>query len=295
MNDEELRNWLSREDVQRAYAPVKKLQDVLLGMLSDFDKLCAKNGLRYYLFYGTLLGAVRHGGFIPWDDDADVVMPRGDYEKLLRLPKEMLPSAYFIQSPYSEKYGRFAFAKFRKDGTTCIAPAHKHIPMHHGIYIDIFPMDETTTGCGWLMWYLPRFFERLTAFSCANLPSKLRFLRPLQKLWMRLFPASIFARIGNAVARSLSGHSGVYMNTFCTIRSKVDRRGWNASLFGEGRRIHFDGVLLSSPDKSKKVLELLYGKWDELPSEKSRYPIHSDGGIIDTCRDYKEYLHEHRT
>ena len=75
--------WLAAPDVKRRLAPVKKLQGVLLEMLTVIDKVCDENGLKYYLIYGTLLGALRHGGFIPWDDDADIVMPREDFEKFI--------------------------------------------------------------------------------------------------------------------------------------------------------------------------------------------------------------------
>lgn len=142
MSREDHQKWLARPDVQKKLAPIIKVQKVLLELLSVIDGICRENNLRYYLFYGTLLGAIRDGGFIPWDDDADVVMPREDYEKLLSLPVSKWPDGYFLQSPYSEKYGRFAFSKLRKNNTACIDPHHRHIKMHQGIFLDIFPLDS---------------------------------------------------------------------------------------------------------------------------------------------------------
>ena len=87
-------------------------------------------------------------------------MPREDYRKLIRLPQSKWPEGYFLQSPYSDKNSRFVFAKLRKNGTACITPNHAHIKMHHGIFVDIFPLDETRFN-GWSFWWIPRFFDRL--------------------------------------------------------------------------------------------------------------------------------------
>lgn len=290
MNMSEYNAWMAREDVQKAYAPVKVMQGVLLEMMQALDRICTENGLRYYLFYGTQLGAFRHQGFLPWDDDADVVMPREDYEKLLHLPKEKIPSGYFVQSPYSEKYGRFCFAKLRRDGTTCICKDHRHIRMHQGIFVDIFPFDEPARGCRVLMWWLPRVMDRVTAFTSANLPRKISILRPVQWVWQKVFTPSFFARMANAMARLLSGSSGIYMSTFCTNRTTGERKGWDKTLFDPPRKILFEGVELNVPNKSEQLLDQRFGNWHELPPEKYRWPVHGDGGVIDVNKDYREYL-----
>lgn len=290
MNRAEYDAWMSRSDVQTAYAPVKKMQGVLLEMLKVFDRICDVNGLRYYLFYGTQLGAFRHRGFIPWDDDADVVMPRTDYEKLLHLPLNKIPQGYFLQSPYSERFGRFCFAKLRKDGTTCICKNHRHIKMHQGIFIDIFPFDEPAKGCKWLMWWLPRALDRMTAFTCTELPGALKVLKPAQWIWQKWLVPSFFAKLANVVARALSGRSGVYMSTFCTNRTVGEQKGWDKALFDPLRRVPFEGVLLRVPNQSEQILEQRFGDWNEMPPESGRWPVHSDGGVVDVDRDYSTYL-----
>ena len=96
--------------------------------------------------------------------------------------------------------------------------------------------------------------------------------------------------MANAVARLLSGDSGVYMSTFCTNRTPGERRGWDKSLFDPPRRVAFEGVQLNVPNESEKLLEQRFGKWNELAPEKYRWPVHSDGGVIDVSKDYHEYL-----
>ena len=289
MDNTGIDKWLSRPEIDEKLRPMRELQGVLLEMLKVLDDVCTSNGLCYYIFYGTLLGAMRHQGFIPWDDDADVVMPREDYDKLLRLPQSKWPNGYFLQSPSSDRNSRFVFAKLRKDGTTCITPNHAHIKMHHGIFVDIFPLDETWFT-GWGLWWIPRFFERLTAFSCARLPWGGACLAVVQKVWMCIFPPSFFAMLANMSARLFSGKSGVYICTFCPIRTKGERHGWRKEQFGVPRRVQFDGVLLNAPEMSEGLLDSLYGRWREFPPEDKRIPVHSDGGIVDVHRDYSEYL-----
>ena len=285
--------WLAAPDVKRRLAPVKKLQGVLLEMLTVIDKVCDENGLKYYLIYGTLLGALRHGGFIPWDDDADIVMPREDYEKLLRLPKNKWPSGYFLQSPYSEKNGRFAFAKLRRDGTTCIDPHHKHIKMHHGIFVDIFPMDRMKNRST-LLWTVPRFFERMAALKCARLPNSMKSLKPLKWIWEVIAPpASSFNKMGNFFARFLSRKNGDrYLDTFAPDREEKIRAGWKVDYFEPARRINFKGCQLAIPKCSEEILRAYYGNWRDWPPEEDRAPVHSEGGVIDTEKDYTEYLKE---
>ena len=282
--------WLAREDVVEMLRPVRRLQKVLLEILQAIDGTCSKHGLRYYLFYGTLLGAMRHKGFIPWDDDADVVMPRADYEKLLRLPAAAWPKGYFLQSPYSEKYGRFAFAKLRKDGTTCITPEHAHIQMHQGIFVDIFPLDEIWIN-GFGLWTVPRFFERMTAFSCAKLPRGMSALLPFQRIWRKVMPSpSFFAKLASISARLMSGHGGRYMETFNTDRTPQSRQGFEKVLFDPPAQTEFEGIQLNIPNKADEILSAFYGDWKMWPPESARKPDHSSGGVIDEEKDYTCYL-----
>lgn len=118
-----------------------KIKKVLLELLCKFDDFCKKNDLTYYLFAGTLLGAVRHKGFIPWDDDIDVVMPLEDYHRLINMDPKCVSDDTFVQSYKSDPEFIQSFMKLRKDGTIFKEFLTQHWNIHHGIYIDIFPMD----------------------------------------------------------------------------------------------------------------------------------------------------------
>lgn len=121
---------------------LKNCQKIELEILKDFRQICESLGLQYYLTAGTLLGTIRHQGFIPWDDDIDVAMPREDYDKFAMLGAEKLGDGYIYQSHITEPNFPYYFAKIRKTGTRVEEPILRSIPMDQGIYIDIFPLDQ---------------------------------------------------------------------------------------------------------------------------------------------------------
>ena len=122
----------------------KKMYEILVA----FDKICKKYNLVYWLDHGTLLGAVRHRGFIPWDDDLDVTMPREDYEKFLIVAQKELPNHYFLQTQKTDKYYQNFFAKIRDRKSTLIDEweLKRDIKYHQGIYIDIFPLNSISNN-----------------------------------------------------------------------------------------------------------------------------------------------------
>lgn len=124
---------------------VKKIWAVELNLLEYFDNLCREYHLRYFADYGTLLGAVRHQGFIPWDDDIDVVMFRDDYEKLKTIAPDVVCQPYFFQNAYTnDMIG--AFSKLRDSRTTAIEFPDASSDYNQGIFIDIFPLDSVPEG-----------------------------------------------------------------------------------------------------------------------------------------------------
>lgn len=120
---------------------MNRLQEKEYEILVQFDKLCRDNHLQYFLAYGTAIGAVRHGGFIPWDDDVDVLMLREDYEKLCRLPQDRFPRKLKLRTVYTEVEHPYLFAKLCDISTTYVEENAKHLNISHGVFIDIFPLD----------------------------------------------------------------------------------------------------------------------------------------------------------
>ena len=113
-------------------------QKLLLEMLKDFDAVCRRHGIRYQLFAGSALGAVRHNGFIPWDDDLDVILSRSEYERFFReAAMDFDPEIYYVQQEHSPHWSMH-FSKLRRNGTTCIEKYHPKDPgIHQGVYLSL--------------------------------------------------------------------------------------------------------------------------------------------------------------
>lgn len=142
-----MQNIDNHETKTSAGSSLQEHQAMLEKLLYAFSDVCEQNNIPFQLYAGTLLGAVRHHGFIPWDDDIDVVMSRDAYDRFLQVaPKALNPDIFFLQGEYSEHWPMF-FSKLRLNHTACM---EKFIPkdpmMHQGIYIDIFPYDNLSNN-----------------------------------------------------------------------------------------------------------------------------------------------------
>lgn len=133
----------NRYNEKRAYEPevLEKLHHVQLEILNDFIYVCEKYGLTYFVVYGTAIGAVRHGGFIPWDDDIDVAMLREDYNKFFEVFQNELGEQYNLLTP--EIDGRYActVTHIQKKGTRFVSEASQDLKCEQCIFMDIFPLD----------------------------------------------------------------------------------------------------------------------------------------------------------
>ena len=118
---------------------LRTLQLFELEMLKDVKKVCEAQGLTYYLYSGTLLGAVRHRGFIPWDDDIDIAMPYDDFLRFLEVGQQALGDRYFLQTTDTDESFQFGYARVRRNGTTMIREWECE-GGHHGVWIDVFPL-----------------------------------------------------------------------------------------------------------------------------------------------------------
>mgnify|MGYP002110871112 FL=1 len=137
------KNFLE-EEIRCGYkisSEMKKVWAVQIDLLEQVKKICKNHGLKYFADSGTLIGAIRHKGYIPWDDDIDLVMMRNDYNKFMEYAKSELEFPYFLQTVYTDKDIMRAHAQLRNSKTTGYMPYEKNRPYNKGIFIDIFPLD----------------------------------------------------------------------------------------------------------------------------------------------------------
>lgn len=122
---------------------LRKLQITELEMLIEVDRICRKHDIKYSLDGGTLLGAIRHGGFIPWDDDADVVMLRAEYDKFYEVcQKELDKESFFLQEYRTDSKYRWGYSKMRRNGTVFVREGQEHVKCNQSVFIDIFIYDN---------------------------------------------------------------------------------------------------------------------------------------------------------
>ena len=121
---------------------INKIQQIELRSLDVLCKICNQLEIKPFLYGGSLLGAVKYGGFVPWDDDLDMAMMREDYEKFIREGPKLLPPDYEIQHPKINKRTPYNYIKFRRTDTTLVEYENHKIKMNHGVYFDIYPIDN---------------------------------------------------------------------------------------------------------------------------------------------------------
>ena len=127
-------------------AEFRRMQLIQLDMLIELDRVCRKNNINYVIFAGTQLGAVRHKGYIPWDDDADVAMLREDYEKFKLVANQLDSSICYFQDHSTEPEYIWGYGKLRRTGTTFVRVGQEHMKSRTGVFIDIFPLDDVPSN-----------------------------------------------------------------------------------------------------------------------------------------------------
>ena len=265
-------------------ATLQEHQQALLVLLQEFDRVCKKLNIPYMLFAGTLLGAVRHQGFVPWDDDLDVLMHRKDYERLLQeAPEVFRTETFYLQGEFGDHWPMF-FSKLRLNGTTCLEKYHpKDHEIHQGVYMDIFPCDNA----------LGSKFGRKFQFAC----SKVVIAKSLdaegyytkskkKKIFMflcRLLPRKPFHRIVRGPKKT-----GQYVHCFLGGASKFSRSVFLASVLEKKIQLPFGEGEFSAPEQYDTILSTLYGDYMTLPPVEER-KCKEHALLVDLNRGYQHY------
>lgn len=258
---------------------LKEIQHYLTDMLIEFDRVCRENGLRYSLAYGTLLGAVRHKGFIPWDDDVDVLMPRPDYERFISLVHEgkiVLSGQYYLTEDRGKK-AVYPYVKMldRRFPTKC--RSHKEVPY---LFLDIFPLDGAPSDPKELKkTYAARKRYGAVSVLCMwyTVNKKWGFLLWIFGFWIYLSAKCYGLRRAvkklNKIARKYPFESSEKCGVFCWGMSKwqMDR-----ALFEKYCDIEFEGGgNFMAIDAWDEFLTKCYGDYMTPPPEGKRVSEHS--------------------
>lgn len=259
---------------------LRRLQLVELGILKDIDRVCRENDITYFLDSGTVLGAVRHGGFIPWDDDVDIAMPHEDYGRFLKIAPAALGSKYVVSAPRENPHQAVMFAKVMLEGTCFATEETEDAGFSQGIFVDVFP-------------YYP---------LCSN-PGKAGRQRRLCHFWQGMS----YLYHSSCITVPHGGVAGRVERTACSVAHRIVRLLFSpegiyrafrqAALMGERapsgdsmfnasyalgkprlrdallppKPLAFEGFEFFGPAKPELYLETLYGEtWNELPPVERR-------------------------
>ncbi|WP_173474961.1 phosphorylcholine transferase LicD [Fibrobacter succinogenes] len=254
---------------------VKKLQSIELEALLSIDAVCSKLGIKYFLVGGTLLGAVRHKGFIPWDDDIDIGMLRKDYEIFIDKAQKFLPQNLFVQNYKTDSEVPFNYTKIRDSRTTFIETCVKNVKMNHGVFIDVFPIDYYPENRIWgTLKNLLFVFIAQRFYSIYFFEKKLHhtFLRKIANFFLSV----IFKKTKQAVvAREFIIKSGKKSKLMRNYNGAWGRREIvPAECFDDFVRLEFEGYQLMAPAAYDLYLRHIYGNYMTLPPVEKRISHH---------------------
>lgn len=261
------------------------LQKCQLEMLIKTVNVLDELGLKYCLIGGTLLGAVRHQGFIPWDDDIDIGMPRADFDRFAKIANEHLPEGLFYQDKMSDVNYPYSYAKIRKDNTLFIERPLKDIDMHHGVYIDIFPLDYSSEDLRKQSKHIKKVIY-LNYISISPTLAKSENNKSITKKIQVLILRTLKFMGGKSIERMLDKNLRKYFNTafignLLGIKRTKELMPLNifTDEYGNFGKIAFEGVEFTCPIKVDEYLTQIYGDYMQLPPEDKRTSHHQTDEI----------------
>lgn len=260
------------------YTQIKELQAYSLEILLAVDEFCKQNNITYYLGEGTLLGAIRHNGFIPWDDDIDILMPRQDYERFINLAQFLLPNNYYLDCMETNPNYWVIGAKVKLTKATKYEQTKvKKLSKYCGPYIDIFPLDyvpESSSFMQLFQGYKIKALRRTLFFKTRYSINFNRKFNIILFLFSKIVTVKfIHKRIKNNMTKYNNKDDNQYMISYASYYSAA-KQTVHKSVY-DNTRVHvFEGYEFPVPAKAECLLTAIYGDYIILPDESKRIIKH---------------------
>lgn len=252
---------------------LQHIKDVELMILKDFAKICEDNNIDYYLIYGTQIGAIRHQGFIPWDDDVDVILFREDYEKFLKVMEDNPHDKYTIfDSRYNKEYF-FQFGRMSLNGTYWAEYWDEQVSFKLGIHIDLFILDNLPNNKFKRKLFIQRcyFVARLYSISVLKFDNYSKWLNLLLNCVHNLF--RIFGFTPNYFHNKLSRLFRKYENNdgkYVTDLTLMEKVTFLKSDYKPSKKVKFEDMETYIPNNDFNTLTPIYGDYMQLPPKEKR-------------------------
>lgn len=254
---------------------MKKVWAVQIDLLMELDRVCKKYNLNYYMSDGSLLGTIRHKGFIPWDDDIDVNMLREDYNKLLDVCQDEFQYPYFFQTPHTDKESFFSYGNLRNSNTSGIIYPFRYQQYNHGINIDIFPLDNCVLDD------LETRYNRIrelvmdnSAYMRKSNPNP----TPEDVIRIRNHsgrnPIDVFEEM-DKICRQYENEETELVNSATEVSYSPTKLVFRKEWFDNVIYSDFEGIKVPIIKEYDSYLRIHYGEYMELPSVEKRGEWHS--------------------
>lgn len=266
---------------------IRDVQKVELEILLEVDRICKEHNIPYQLYSGSLIGAIRHNGFIPWDDDLDICMLREDYERFLDIAGKELSELYFLQTYKTDKNYFNQFAKIRKNNTLFVQDVLSEVEIHHGIYIDVFPLDNVkpNTFLGEVQRRLLNFLRNLATARVRKMnaitKNKInRFFRSILFYILKAVPQKPFNTMVNRIACIFNRQETKFVAelSLSTRKDTYKRFMLERDILLNSIEWEFEGYKFPIPKEYDYVLTRNYGDYMTPPPLEEQIPKH---GVIE--------------
>ena len=261
----------------------KQLWATLLGLLREFQRVCTMENLQYFAICGTALGAMRHQGFIPWDDDLDLAMPRKDYEKLKSLSKDF-KGPYCLVWPENERENGYSFLKLRDCNTTGMSKAFANLNLNHGIYLDIFPLDEVSDISRYegeqakIKQLIIQNSNLMKVLNNVGFSEKEKETDKLLQTYNEI----------ERLATTDNGKESEYLALRTISFYPPSKMIWRSEIFIDTIDVPFEFMSIKVPVGWRELLEVNYGEWHKFPPVEQRGTWHSSV-VYDPNTPFVEY------
>lgn len=270
---------------------MKKIWAVNIDIYLEFARICDKYGLKYFAYAGTLLGAIRHKGFIPWDDDMDVCMPRVDYEKFIQIAPDELSDPYFLQTPFTEPGYYRTITRLTNKKTTRIMSFFKHSGISHGLMLDIFPLDDCNPDTNKqdiedILVHAKRCAQYLKR-NDTDIMTPEHFAR--WKEYMTDNPMKEWKTVQELAMKDMNSNVDSYCMKVVVIPGSRYNTPVKKEWFTSVKKVQFENIHIQIPCGYDGFLTATFGDYMKYPPVDQRGEWHA-GLTIDPERPYTDYL-----
>lgn len=267
-----------------------KIWNIELEMWKVFDEICQRYHLTYYFLFGNLIGAVRHQGFVPWDDDIDVVMPRNDYDQFALIAQKELGYPYYVETAYNHEENHYMFMRIINENTTCIHPDGME-KNHQGLRLDITPLDGIPND---KKLRKQQFFQheflmsisRVYQIEYGKLKNRARILKLFSHIFFMCIP---YRTLGRRLEKIRSRYS---WDECEEVGDLIHGLRFKKEDFSEIVYLDFEGYKIPAPSGYERILKEMYGNYMTLPPKNMRILSEAEvkGWILEPDISFREYL-----